>query len=367
MKKILGFILAALTLLAVSCKQELAPETSGSIAKVFTVSAPESTRTALSGKTNVVWSEGDEINVIADGTGNQYTFTLKSGAGSASAKFEGTIDEEDADETVFYAAYPNIKLYKDSPHRPGNTTLEFAKANTDSEQPALAVENGYDSRLAVMTAVLDEQDNFQFRHAVAYVKSIKLTSAGGARIYGRVTVSIETGEPTAANGASSTTNFVNLAPESGTFVKDAFYLIPITIKPGNSLGNVTLLATDANGLTDERTHSFGKLIPEAGTIYNLGKPVFELSSAILRALLRRSTVLELSFSESLTRSSSFLNAPSSSAIIRIFSVVWSCLSSSAQTLFIRSFIFAPSSSLASFCLFPNSISFAEALNVPIFS
>ncbi|MBO4476617.1 MAG: hypothetical protein J5737_07855 [Bacteroidales bacterium] len=310
MKKIIAFTIAALTLLAVSCTKETTPQSNRLVKKTFTVIAPETTKTELSGL-DVLWSDTDTLNVIAKGSGNQYEFLLSSGEGTKTATFSGSIDQADAEETEFYAVYPNIKLY--TALTASATTLELKKAYASVNQPALAVENGFDPHIGIMTAVLDN-GNFAFRHAVAYlkltigndnIKSIKISSSGGARIFGRVQVSIESGAPTACNGASSSTNFINLAPKTGTFVKDSFYLVPITIKPNNSLGSITLLATDTNDVEAELTHSFSSLIPQAGKIYNIGTPVFDFSTAPKLTLNKSMVQVEADAATGLTISGAY--------------------------------------------------------------
>lgn len=312
MKKILAFAIAALSLLVVSCNKEAAPESNRLVKKTFTVTAPASTKTELDG-VDVLWSEKDTINVIAVGSGNQYPFHIVSGEGTATAKFEGNLNEEDAEETEFYAVYPNIKLFTEL--QAGATTLELKKAkDEDDTQPAVAVENGFDPAMAIMTAVCEE-GNFAFRHAVSYlkftigndgIKSIKITSSGGARIYGRAVITIATGKPSAVNGASSSTNFINLAPKSGAFVNGSYYLVPITIKPGNSLGNITLEAVNSAGITAELSHSFSSLKPaEGGIIYNFGTPVFDFSTEPKLTLNKTSVQVEADAATGLTISGAY--------------------------------------------------------------
>ena len=312
MKKILAFTIAALSLLAVSCNKEVAPESNRLVKKTFTVTAPASTKTELNGL-DVFWSEKDTINVIAKGTGNEYPFHIVSGEGTATAKFEGSLNEEDAEETEFYAVYPNIKLF--TALQAGATTLELKKAKDDDEnQPAEAVENGFDPALAIMTAVC-EDGNFAFRHAVSYlkftignddIKSIKITSSGGARIFGRAVINIATGAPSAVNGATSSTNFINLAPKSGTFVNGSFYLVPFTIKPKNSLGNITLEAVNSAGITSELSHSFSSVKPEVGGIvYNFGTPVFDFSTDPKLTLNKTSVQVEADAATGLTISGAY--------------------------------------------------------------
>ena len=110
MKKNFVLALSALALLSVSCQEKTLPEQiPGTVEKTFTVTAPASTRTELSGM-NILWSADDEINVIAVNSGNQYTFRISDGTGTTSAKFTGTLNADDAEETEFYAVYPKRRI-----------------------------------------------------------------------------------------------------------------------------------------------------------------------------------------------------------------------------------------------------------------
>ena len=55
-------------------------------------------------KTSVIWQSGDEISIFANG--NNYEFTLSSGANTSSGVFTGEMSETDAAAAEFYALYP---------------------------------------------------------------------------------------------------------------------------------------------------------------------------------------------------------------------------------------------------------------------
>lgn len=287
------FALAALVFVSCNKEQPIVPENDvkALVAKTFTVSAPE-TRTVLDGF-DVKWSAGDRINVIEVDKDNNFVaereFTLQSGAGEASAVFSGEVEAAD---NTFYAIYPYLKLNTSLQGKTVNddTVIDIAKPNTN--QVAQAVKNGFDPNFAIMTAICDK-DVFVFRHAMAYLKliinsdnissivvSIPKAASSDARIFGRANVTLGTGLPSTVQGASSDKNFITVLPANGSFVKDSFYLIPITIKPGKEFKQLSLLATDSFGATCELSASPFDLNPEPGVIYNIGSPSFVFSPII---------------------------------------------------------------------------------------
>ena len=221
MKKIFAFTIAALSLLGVSCNKEVAPEVSqapATIAKTFTVNAPESTKTELNGPKSVVWSKGDAITVIAKTTQNQYTFTIKNGEeGKASAVFQGTIGEADKDETEFYAFYPaTTELALNDTNYPlsgGNITVK-----SSPDKIVKAVKDGYDASRAYMTAIsADANDSFTFRHGMAYLKiklsypglkSVRFSNDGSGKFVGRPSFNVQDGTTTALQGTKSSVELV---------------------------------------------------------------------------------------------------------------------------------------------------------------
>ena len=303
MKKIFAFTVAAFALLVVSCNKEVAPETTvlpeeieapATVTRTFAVSAPVDTKTGLGEGNKVVWSTGDKILVIAKTTGNTAEFTLNSGAGSANATFKGELAAADSEETEFYAVYP-ANLYAAPDANP--TTVEFSKPYSDASQPLLAVAGSFDSKFANMTAVL-EGGKFTFRHASAYfkltvgqdgIKSIKISSDGGARIYGRQVVTLSTGAVGTVNGSKSSENFITLAPSEGTFANGGVYYVPFSVKSGSSFGNITITATNtADVECSLTTSSISSKKPEAGLVYNFKTPTFDFSTEPVLTLAKTS-------------------------------------------------------------------------------
>ena len=279
MKKIFAISLAALALLVVSCNKEIAPEPVDSnnaveapvmVEKTFTVSAPENTKTALSGM-NILWSADDEINVIAKTSGNQYTFTLSSGAGTAKATFSGAVDAADEGDE-FYAVYPNVAI-EASKLTAATPLIEFKKT---MGRIRLAVKDGFDPKHSVLTAVADGDGNFAFRHGSAYFK-IKITdenvdsviiSTSGARFSGRPQYNLD-GSYSNIQGAKDD---VVLAPESGVLENGATYYIPVLCK-NSSIKTLTVKAFNHNGKTSVvSTDKKSSVKLELGKVYDLGAP-----------------------------------------------------------------------------------------------
>ena len=211
MKKIFAFSLAALCLLAVSCNKEVAPETVKMVSKTFTVSAPDGTRTELSGTKTILWSADDEINVIAATSGNQYTFTLTEGEGQATAKFSGEIAEADAEETTFYALYPNVPVRASETASSTDFSISAGNLIIDKAVTCMkGVKNGFPTNQAYLTAVSDADGNFAFNHGAAYFKltmpaegvdSIRIQVSGSARLSGRPIYKVSDGSTAQVTGA----------------------------------------------------------------------------------------------------------------------------------------------------------------------
>lgn len=279
MKKI-TLLLAAIAALAVSCQKEpiAEPVPAKGIEKTFVVTSPE-TRTALDGL-SIKWEEGDEINVVAAGTGNQYTFTLSGGAGTTSASFTGTLGEDDAEETVFYAVYPNVAI---RPASLANDLIEVDKPLGDTQT---AVKGGFDPHFAVMTAVADEEGKITFRHGVAYFKitignedvvSVNLKTSG-TRFQGRPQIVASTGAYSNIQGAADN---ITLAPESGTLEYGATYFVPVICK-NSSLKTLTLTYTFADETVKSMsTDAKSSVKLELGKVYSLGTPSFIMVPTIV--------------------------------------------------------------------------------------
>ncbi len=269
MKKNFVLALSALALLSVSCQEKTLPEQiPGTVEKTFTVTAPASTRTELSGM-NILWSADDEINVIAVNSGNQYTFRISDGTGTTSAKFTGTLNADDAEETEFYAVYPNVAI---RPTSLSSGLIEFDKTFGRSSK---AVKDGFDANRSVLTAQSDG-NALTFRHGSAYFK-VKVAEEGvdslvittsNARFSGRPKYNLD-GSYNNIEGAKAD---VVLAPVSGTLEKDATYYIPVFCK-NSTIKTLTLKAYYHNGKTCELSTDKKSSVKLAlGTVYDLGCP-----------------------------------------------------------------------------------------------
>lgn len=287
MKKIFAFTIAAIALLAVSCNKEVAPQQDRMVAKTFTVNAPESTKTELNGPKSVVWSKGDAITVIAKGSQNQYTFTIKNGdEGKTSAVFQGSIAEADKDETEFYAFYPATVTLdlndKNYPLSSGNITVKSAPSEYID-----AVKDGYDASRAYLTAIsTGANDSFTFRHGMAYfkikisypgIKSVRFANSGSGKLGGRPSFSVEDGSTTALQGTKS---FVELWAED-VLEKDATYYIPVTTRQSN-IGklDVTFYLAEASQGVTITTESLSSVKLQSGLIYDFGCPSVSFGPAV---------------------------------------------------------------------------------------
>ena len=280
MKKI-TFLFATVAALAVSCQKEPVNEpvpASAGVEKTFVVSSPE-TRTMMDGLA-VKWAEGDEINVVAATTGNQYTFTLSEGAGTGSATFKGILAEDDAEETVFYAVYPNVAIRSASL---ANDILELDKTLGTTQT---AVKDGFDPDFAVMTAIVGEDGKFTFRHGVAYFKvtignedvvSVNLKTSN-TRFGGRPQYLASTGDYSTIQNAQDN---ITLAPSEGTLEYGATYYIPVLCKNSN-LKTLTLTYTFSDGTVKSMSTDAKSSVKLAlGKVYNLGTPAFIMVPTIV--------------------------------------------------------------------------------------
>ena len=290
MKKIYILALAALTLAAASCTKaepaDNAAAPSATIEKTFTVSAPQGTRTELSGL-NVLWSAGDQINVVAPTSGNQYTFTLTEGAGTATAKFSGSIAEDDASETQFYALYPNVAIRSEETNSKGERwALDLGQLVIDSPVTTQeAIEAGFPTAGAFLTAVSDADGNLAFRHGAAYfkiqittegIKSIHFEVGGGARLGGRPVYTMSTGATFQVNGAK---NFMDFTCEGG-FKKGSTYYLPVLTKQSDCGALNLTFKGDGAKVTSIKTASLEKVKLTSGKIYDLGAPAVSFKPVI---------------------------------------------------------------------------------------
>lgn len=287
MKKIFAFTMAALALLAISCNKEPAPgtiESPASISKVFQVDAPDVTKTALSGATSVVWSEGDQITVIAKTSENQYTFTLSQGAGTKTATFSGEIAEADKAETEFFAFYPaSVSVdTKDANHPLSGGNITVGSAAPPS-QLIPAVKDGFSPAHALMVAKSDSDGKFAFHYGTAFfkiqinaadVKSVYFESSGSARFGGRPSYSTTDFSTTDVQSAKN--NVTLVADEA--LEKDGVYYVPVQTKQSN-VKTLTLkyTLTDGTSVATLSTTSLNSVTLQNGVIYDLGCPPADFS------------------------------------------------------------------------------------------
>lgn len=279
MKKIFTLgISAVLLFFAFSCNKENSGAEPASVYKTFTVNAPDGvqdeSRTVLDGATTVLWQSDDELNVVALTTGNQYTFTLKSGAGTSSALFEGTLLEDDAEETTFYAVYPNVAIKPTSL----NADTPLIDFNASMSNIRTAVKDGYDRSHAVMTAVSENGEAFSFRHGAAYLK-IKIGLDGVYKVKFETSSTRFSGRPQYKTDGSyqqiqSSDATAFLAPASGTLEKDATYYVPVLCKNAKlgTLGVTYYFDEAGTNYASISTTKKSNTVLELGTVYDLGTP-----------------------------------------------------------------------------------------------
>ena len=247
----------------------------------FTASTAE-TKTTLgalsSGEYPVIWSDSDQIKVIAVDSGGAtlYTdvFTIDAG-GSSSATFTGTTY---ADAAAYYAVYPATLSATVS-----GTGDEATIALTNyKSHDVTAVEGGFDPTRVVMFAVSDN-GVFTFKHGVSFFKitigldnvsSVEFripSNEGGARIFGNPTYKVSDGTTSNYSGADKNNNYVTLAPASGTLTKGATYYVPFAAK-GSSLSTYLQLTYTVDAKTDSKKTTKLNGSFANGYVYDLGTP-----------------------------------------------------------------------------------------------
>ena len=201
-----------------------------SAVKVMTFTATQegneaSTRAILSG-TNIHWDSDDKISIF-DGTKNN-PFTLKNGAGTKSATFQGVA----ASAETYTAVYPYQAEATLSGTSVKNVTLKATQNATD---------NSFDKEAALMIA---EGDNttLTFKNVVGYVKvkpkfdckRIDLKAFDNSAVLaGTGTVSYNNGAPTLDLSNATTKDYAITL--TGDIKAGNYYYIavpPVTLKAG---------------------------------------------------------------------------------------------------------------------------------------
>ena len=174
-QNVLG-LLTAFLMMACSSESELLPEEmpdeesapSSEAVKVVSVSADDimsgngdsrSTFSLEDDRLKFSWTEGDQIGVCPS-SGTQIAFTIKSGAGNNTAKFDGGAWE--LRETETYAAYYPYDVDNTAK---GNTQLGFSyEGQCQTGNASLAHLGEYDWMATDATRAVDKVLNFQFEH-----------------------------------------------------------------------------------------------------------------------------------------------------------------------------------------------------------
>ena len=205
-----------------------------SATKVMTFTATQegdeqSTRAAISTSDSKVinWEEGDQISIF-DGTKNNQ-FTLKNGAGTKSATFQGNA----ATAAKYTAVYP----YQSEATLSG-TSVE--KVTLKATQNATA--NSFDKEAALMIAEGGDGNTLNFKNVVGYVKvkptfnctRIDLKAFDNSAVLaGTGTVSYNNGEPKLDLSNAETKN--DAITLTGDIKAGNYYYIavpPVTLKAG---------------------------------------------------------------------------------------------------------------------------------------
>ena len=188
-----------------------------SATKVMTFTATQegdeqSTRAAISTSDSKVinWQEGDQISIFDGKTNNQ--FTLKNGAGTKSATFQGVA----ASAETYTAVYP----YQSEATLSG-TSVE--KVTLKATQNATA--NSFDKEAALMIAEGGDGNTLNFKNAVGYVKvkprfaCSKIVLTANEDIAGKCTLSYGDDMPsiTFTSGQSSITLSGNITSSFFSF------------------------------------------------------------------------------------------------------------------------------------------------------
>ena len=205
-----------------------------SAVKVMTFTATQegdeqSTRAAISTSDSKVinWESDDKISIF-DGTKNNQ-FTLKNGAGTKSATFQGVA----ASAETYTAVYP----YQSEATLSG-TSVE--KVTLKATQNATA--NSFDKEAALMIAEGGDGNTLNFKNVVGYVKvkptfnctRIDLKAFDNSAVLaGTGTVSYNNGEPKLDLSNATTKNYAITL--TGDIKADNYYYIavpPVTLKAG---------------------------------------------------------------------------------------------------------------------------------------
>ena len=185
MKKYVWAALAAIAVLSGCAKEVLSePSTSSETSETgylvtFTaerIAEDATTRAVISPEDSKIinWSEGDEISVF-DAAGHNCRFTLKEGAGTPTAVFEGTVTEVAESYTALYPYQSKAELEAGN-----NGSLHFnIIENVPVKTEQKAVEGSFDPEAAIMTARSESgSSRLQFRNLMGFIKLTPKSDCG---------------------------------------------------------------------------------------------------------------------------------------------------------------------------------------------
>lgn len=283
MKKFLLFSVCALAFAAcqIDIQNELpVEEVKGGAPATFNVVSPE-TKTTLDGL-HIYWAAGDQIRVYGHNTDTDSytdngTYTLTSGAGTASAVFAKDDDEAlTGNYDEFYAIYPGNLTATVSA-----STIVFPRLNTGDHhfRAQNPVAGGFDPNLALMTAKYDGS-SFAFRYGVGFVK-ITIPDDGITQVDINFTNNCIGDTPTYSSSTGALTSVANsnksVASAEGSFTKGTAYYFAATPRSGYTIGTTTITMT--GGATVSTSHFSGKSI-EVGKVFDLGTPAIATAPII---------------------------------------------------------------------------------------
>lgn len=241
-----------------SCAKEIAqpeqePESSSTLQTFTAVS--EDTKTSISGS-STVWNEGDQIQIIfSDGTASE-PFTLKSGANTKTAKFQGTVP---AGKTAAYAVYP-VQAYSSASGSTVNVAVLASQPGTFAAGNIAVAKVAGDQSMAFknVNAFLV----FQLKIGTQVTK-VEVTSVDGSALVGTIPVDCSGDVPAAGEVAGP------VATVSMTTSGAGIYYMSIASGVTHSKG---LKMTYFAGETETGVYYLKRsLSVEANTMYTLGE------------------------------------------------------------------------------------------------
>lgn len=263
MKRVVNFMLASVTVLAVaSCQKEMANDPEGSF-EVFTVTASigTDTKTVLEDTNEgnkIYWTPGDQISLF-NTSGAEVVFSTDITEKSASATFENQ-DGFEAPENLL-AVYPT-RTDKTTTYDAGTNvinTLHIGGTQT-------AVAGSFDPQFAVAVGTETAEGKLSFKNVHSLIKftiggdtaptTVTLKNNGSGMIAGNFNYDLTNNIATATAGAST----INL---TGTFeVGETYY---IAMEPVECVDGISLLFDGVTVKNTGVTKTF-----EPNKIYNLG-------------------------------------------------------------------------------------------------